>query len=289
MKNASIYLRLAGLAIAAVIVTALGSPESSRASGQDGEHGHPGIVSLDVLHGWRGPSGRHMAAIRFELAKDWKTYWRSPGQFGYPPQFDWANSMNLEAARIHWPTPRIFDSDGLRVVGYDNELILPVELSPARSGDDIHLDLVIEFGVCKDVCIPVTSRVTNLLSELRASHRKTIEDALGRTAVTPRRAGFRHLGCSIRKVGRGFVVTSHVGARNGFSGPAEAIFELSGGQAAWIEPGKTVISGSRIVANAGIVPYQMDGFILDRSRIVMTVLGDDRAVEFSGCAGLPRK
>ena len=140
--------------------------------------------------------------------------------------------------------------------------------------------------MCKDVCIPVRSRVTNLLSELRASHRKTIEDALERTAIPPGRAGFKHLGCSVKKVGRGFVVTSHVGARNGFSGPAEAIFELSGGQAAWIEPGKTVISGTRIVANAGIVPYQMDGFILDRSRIIMTVLGDDRAVEFSGCAGL---
>ena len=221
-----------------------------------------------------------MAAIRFKLAEEWKTYWRSPGQFGFPPQFDWADSMNLEALRFHWPTPRIFNSYGLRVVGYDNELILPVELSPTHSGDDIHLDLVIEFGVCKDICIPVKSRVTDLLSELRTSHRRTIEDALGKTAIAPHRAGLRHLGCQIRKVDRSFVVTSHIGVGADLRDPVEAIFELGDAQAAWIEPGETVVSGSRIVASAGIVPYQMDGFILDRSRIVMTVLGGDRAVEF---------
>lgn len=284
MSNASINLGLAGLAIAAVLVATSVPTANSRASDPDGEQGHPGIVSLDLLHGWRDPSGSHMAAIRFKLAKEWKTYWRSPGQFGFPPQFDWADSMNLKALRFHWPTPRVFDSYGLRVVGYDNELILPVELSPTHSGDDIHLDLVIEFGVCRDICIPVRSRVTNLLSDLRTSHRRAIEEALGKTAIAPHRAGFRHLGCHIRKVDRSFVVTSHIGVGVNLGDTVEAIFELGDGQAAWIEPGETVVSGSRIVANAGIVPYQMDGFILDRSRIVMTVLGGDRAVEFFGCA-----
>ena len=286
MSNASINLGLAGLAIAAVLFATPAPSGSNRASDPDGEQGHSGIVTLDLLHGWRDPSGRHMAAIRFKLAKEWKTYWRSPGQYGFPPQFDWADSMNLETLRFHWPTPRVFNSYGLRVVGYDDELILPVELSPTRSGDDIHLDLVIEFGVCRDICIPVRSRITNLLSELRTSHRLTIEEALGKTAIAPHRAGLRHLGCHIRKVDRSFVVSSHIEAGVTFKDPVEAIFELADGQAAWIEPGETVVSGSRIVANAGIVPYQMDGFILDRSRIVMTVLGGERAVEFSGCSEL---
>ncbi len=286
MNMRSMKLLLTTIAVAAGLAGTPGHAETRNLLLAGKEFGAKPIVVLDLLHGWRDEAGHHVAAIRFTLADEWKTYWRAPGQFGYPPQFDWSGSTNLKAVRFHWPTPRVIDSYGLHIIGYEHELILPVELHPAAEGENVHVELGIEFGVCKDICIPVRMRLTGGLDHREASDRDDIEQALERTAITPRLAGFRHLGCRIRKVGRGFVVTSHIEAKRDLGAPLHAVFELPGGFAS-IESGKTEVQGSRIVADARIRPHRRDGFILDRSRIVMTILGGERAVEFTGCKERP--
>ena len=72
-----------------------------------------------------------MAGVRIALDKGWKTYWRSPGDAGIPPSLNFADSQNVARVTVHWPTPEIFDQNGLRSVGYDDELILPLEITPA--------------------------------------------------------------------------------------------------------------------------------------------------------------
>ena len=43
--------------------------------------------------------------LEFRLEKDWKIYWRSPGDAGFPPRPDWSGSENLADAAISWPVP----------------------------------------------------------------------------------------------------------------------------------------------------------------------------------------
>ena len=49
----------------------------------------PGLVSARLMPGWVTPDGARMTALQVELEPGWKTYWRSPGDAGIPPHFDW--------------------------------------------------------------------------------------------------------------------------------------------------------------------------------------------------------
>jgi DsbC/DsbD-like thiol-disulfide interchange protein len=100
---------------------------------------------------------RLIAAVEIELHEGWKTYWRHPGTSGVPPRFDWTGSDNLAKADVRFPAPvRFRDRDG-DIIGYKTAVTLPVELTPVEPGRAMSLKLGLEYGVCKDVCIPVQS------------------------------------------------------------------------------------------------------------------------------------
>ena len=96
-----------------------------------------------------------VAGIEIEMAEGWKTYWRNPGSSGVPPRIDWSQSGNLASARLAFPAPsRFADRDG-DTIGYKTYVVLPLELSAADATRPIDLKLSVEYGICKDICIPV--------------------------------------------------------------------------------------------------------------------------------------
>ncbi|MGI9370671.1 MAG: protein-disulfide reductase DsbD domain-containing protein, partial [Ruegeria sp.] len=113
-----------------------------------------GIVSLDILDGGLTPDGTYIGAIRLSLADGWKTYWRAPGDAGIPPQFDWKGSGNVADVSITWPSPHVFDQNGVRSIGYKDQLVLPVEITPKNPAKSVRLQGTMDLGVCKDVCVP---------------------------------------------------------------------------------------------------------------------------------------
>ena len=52
-------------------------------------------------------------ALHIVLQPGWKTYWRSPGDAGYPLQIDVSGSTNVEEAKVAWPVPHRFQLFGL--------------------------------------------------------------------------------------------------------------------------------------------------------------------------------
>src|SRR5438477_456226 len=52
-----------------------------------------------------------LGGIAFQLEPGWKTYWRTPGDSGVPPRFDFSKSENIESVTILWPAPTKF-ADG---------------------------------------------------------------------------------------------------------------------------------------------------------------------------------
>src|ERR1700753_1743679 len=50
-----------------------------------------------------------LGGVAFQLQPGWKTYWRTPGDSGVPPRFDFSKSDNVEAVTILWPAPTKFD------------------------------------------------------------------------------------------------------------------------------------------------------------------------------------
>src|SRR5512136_615401 len=46
-----------------------------------------------------------LAGVQIRLNPGWHTYWRSPGDSGVPPEFDWSGSKNLKQAQVLYPAP----------------------------------------------------------------------------------------------------------------------------------------------------------------------------------------
>jgi DsbC/DsbD-like thiol-disulfide interchange protein len=98
---------------------------------------------------------RIYAGLEIELDDGWKTYWRNPGSSGVPPRIELEGSENLAKAELLFPAPlRFKDRDG-DTIGYKTSVVLPVALTPKDPSKPIVLKVAAEFGICREVCIPV--------------------------------------------------------------------------------------------------------------------------------------
>ena len=95
-----------------------------------------------------------VSGIQLRMDPGWKTYWRNPGDSGMPPEFDWTGSKNLKSAEVLYPAPRRFDDAGGVAVGYGEDVLFPVKLTPERESEPIELKVAFSYGLCKDLCIP---------------------------------------------------------------------------------------------------------------------------------------
>src|ERR1700709_2960226 len=60
-----------------------------------------------------------LGGIAIQLAPGWKTYWRTPGDSGVPPRFDFSKSENIEAVTVLWPAPpKFYDRAGRHSLRY---------------------------------------------------------------------------------------------------------------------------------------------------------------------------
>src|SRR4029434_6096741 len=50
-----------------------------------------------------------LGGIAFQLQPGWKTYWRTPGDSGVPPRFDFSKSENIEAVTGLLAAPKKLD------------------------------------------------------------------------------------------------------------------------------------------------------------------------------------
>jgi DsbC/DsbD-like thiol-disulfide interchange protein len=97
---------------------------------------------------------RSIAGVQIHLDPGWKTYWRSPGDSGVPPQFDWSGSKNLKQAQVLYPAPHRFADANGSAIGYEDEVVFPVEITPERPDEPVELKLNVAYGLCKTLCIP---------------------------------------------------------------------------------------------------------------------------------------
>ena len=106
-------------------------------------------------------SGQSMAAVEIVLSEGWKTYWRVPGDAGgVPPVFNWSKSQNVASAKVLYPVPtRFADKDG-DTLGFKGSAIFPVVVTPKDATQQVDLVLVLEYGICREICIPVEAELT---------------------------------------------------------------------------------------------------------------------------------
>src|SRR5689334_24209964 len=104
-----------------------------------------------------------LGGIAFQLQPGWKTYWRTPGDSGVPPRFDFSKSDNVEAVTVLWPAPKKFDDGAGGVsLGYHDQIVLPLRIVAKNVEKPVTLRANINYAVCDKLCIPVeaTSELT---------------------------------------------------------------------------------------------------------------------------------
>jgi DsbC/DsbD-like thiol-disulfide interchange protein len=142
---------MATAALASIgLVVGLGSAASQVASPWNA---HPN-AKVRLIAG----EGR-MLGIEVVLAPGWKTYWRMPGDAGVPPAFDWAGSVNVGVFDVLYPAPVSMPDQGGTAVGYKGTVVFPVRVTLADETKPSKVVLEFAFGVCKDICIPIESKL----------------------------------------------------------------------------------------------------------------------------------
>jgi DsbC/DsbD-like thiol-disulfide interchange protein len=97
-----------------------------------------------------------LGGVALQLQPGWKTYWRTPGDSGVPPRFDFSKSDNVEAVTVLWPAPQKFDDGaGGFSLGYHDLIVLPLRIVAKAVDKPVTLRAEINYAVCEKLCIPV--------------------------------------------------------------------------------------------------------------------------------------
>lgn len=103
------------------------------------------------------PGQPFWVGLHLKLEPGWHVYWKNPGATGFPPSIQWQLPEGFEASGIHWPIPHKMTFEGFVSYGYENEVLLPVQITPPKElnvNQPITLIGKAKWLACKESCIP---------------------------------------------------------------------------------------------------------------------------------------
>ena len=156
----------AALGVATLFVGAYALPVRAEDSSpwQHDEHS-----AVRLIAGSRS-GGVLLGGIAFQLQPGWKTYWRTPGDSGVPPRFDFSKSDNVEAVTILWPAPMKFDDGaGGFSLGYKKQVVLPLRIVAKNNDKPVTLRANISYAICDKICIPIEASSELIFSSVAST------------------------------------------------------------------------------------------------------------------------
>jgi DsbC/DsbD-like thiol-disulfide interchange protein len=173
--NATVPLR-AAIGLAAII---LASASATDAHAQDASPWQKDDHSAVRLLAGSRSGAVLLGGIAFQLQPGWKTYWRTPGDSGVPPRFDFTKSDNVEAVTVLWPAPTKFDDGaGGASLGYHDQIVLPLRIVPKSADKPVTLRAAINYAVCGKICIPVEASAELAFSSVASTEDSALFAAL---------------------------------------------------------------------------------------------------------------
>ncbi len=239
------------------------------------------VASVEILPGWRTADQGHVAGLRISLAPGWKTYWRAPGDAGIPPQFIFDGSTNIAFAKPHWPVPEVFDQNGVSSIGYDDSVVFPIMLTPQNPGEPIQLRGQIDIGICEEICIPKTFSFDMILP-VTGERDAAITAAMVNQPYSAEEANVGTVTCVIDPSEYGLRLTTVVNVDR-FAAKEFVVIE-AGNDAVWVSPANVTRDGKKLYASVDMIHGDGDSFALDRSKVRITVLGNNEAIDIHGCS-----
>src|SRR3984957_3491481 len=102
------------------------------------------------------PGGTLQVGLVLTLEEHWHVYWINAGDSGEPPKITWTLPDGITAGPMQFPIPSRLPLGPLMDFGYEDEVAFPVQLTAANSvkPGPVHLDAMVDWLVCREVCIP---------------------------------------------------------------------------------------------------------------------------------------
>lgn len=120
-----------------------------------------------------------LGGVSIQLQPGWHTYWRTPGDSGVPPRFDFSKSDNVEAVTVLWPAPHKFDDGaGGTSLGYLKQIVLPLRIVAKNADKPVTLRADINYAVCEKLCIPVDANAELSFASVASTEDGTLSEAL---------------------------------------------------------------------------------------------------------------
>jgi DsbC/DsbD-like thiol-disulfide interchange protein len=180
IRIAAVFAILGLAATSAAMAPARGEPARDADAASPWVELHASRARLVTGNTTKSGSTR-LAGLEIAMEDGWKTYWRVPGDAGVPPQFDWSGSTNVASIKVLYPAPTRMAEAGGEVIGYKHAVLFPFEVTPRDAAKPVTLKLALEFGICRDICVPATAHLqTRLPPDDKGDHSAAIEAAMGR-------------------------------------------------------------------------------------------------------------
>ena len=239
-----------------------------------------GLKKIEILGGWEKSDGSIVYGLKISLNEGWKTYWHTPGPFGFKPQFDFEGSLNISNLNVLWPSPKIFGSSSFETIGYENEVILPIAIKAEVDSDPINLKIKGSIGICYDVCMPIEFEAQSGLKIISKEINTDLLAALANLPLSPSDLCKKNARCSITFSPTGFKIGADIPY---FEKANSSIFfsimdyrsELSIEQPKLYNPGKTLYA---IGEWRDKINLKINGDL-----ITITQLDEGRVIEQKGC------
>ncbi len=111
-------------------------------------------------------NGQKKLIAGFELVIEdgWKIYAPDNSGFGVPPSFDLTNSQNIDIGKTNpifpasHPEKEQIGNEIIEYSTYKETVIIPFELEVIEADQKTNLEIEINYGLCKEVCIPASQK-----------------------------------------------------------------------------------------------------------------------------------
>jgi len=238
-------------------------------------------IEISFLKAWDSKEAT-LYALFIKMKKNWKTYWKYPGDSGFSPEFKIIESNNLKKIEISWPTPKVFFENGSVINGYKKELILPIFFYKEKSSKKIDFKLNFLMGFCDDICIPIKF-IINSKNALKTNElkNKLISNSLEKMPQDLSNSK-NLIECEVKKINKKMKLLSKFDS-NFFSNNHsidQLILEYLDGQIWFSEISKT---NERFEFLSIINSLDENNFFLDKSKIKYTIITRSGGFQHKGC------
>ena len=238
-------------------------------------------IEISFLKAWDSKEAT-LYALFIKMKKNWKTYWKYPGDSGFSPEFKIIESNNLKKIEISWPTPKVFFENGSVINGYKKELILPIFFYKEKSSKKIDFKLNFLMGFCDDICIPIKF-IINSKNALKTNElkNKLVSNSLEKMPQDLSNSE-NLIECEVKKINKKMKLISKFDS-NFFSNNHsidQLILEYLDGQIWFSEISKT---NERFEFLSIINSLDDNNFFLDKSKIKYTIITRSGGFQQKGC------